>query len=235
MAADVVADIGAADRAGLRCHRLRHNAIGLSFRDPGVDYSRQTPARRLLALVEALGVRPIMIAHSFGAGPAAEAAMLQPEAFAGLAVGSGMIELGRDGSGRTRSWPLGHPFLRELAISATLANPSATGPRLRGLLHRKEAATPEMLDVLNQPGRRAGTTAALADSLPSLLVQSAAGLSTWVGTRQALPLPLALLWGDHDGASPPQDWQNLAALTGAPLSILTDTGHNPQIEVSADF
>lgn len=209
--------------------------MGWSFRDPEGDYSRQTQARRLLALVEALGIRPVVVAHSFGAGPAAEAAMLQPEAFAGLVVVSGMIELGRDGSGRTPPWPLGHPFMRELAISATMSNPSATGPMLRRLLARKEAATPDLIEMLNRPGRRSGTTAALADWLPSLLVPPTGALSTQARNWQALPVPLAFLWGDRASASPLSDGEALAELTGAPLFILTDSGHIPQIETPADF
>jgi pimeloyl-ACP methyl ester carboxylesterase len=209
--------------------------MGWSFRDEGGDYSRQAQAKRLLALVEALGVRPVLIAHSFGAGSAAEAAMLEPDAFAGLVVVSGMIDLGRDGSGRAPSWPLGHPFMRELAVAATLTNPSATGPMLRRLLHRKEAVTPDLLQMLKRPLSRKGTTAALADWMPGLMVPPTGALSTRRENWQDLPLPLAFLWGDRDPATPLRDGQDLAALTGAPLSILADTGHIPQIEAPVEF
>jgi pimeloyl-ACP methyl ester carboxylesterase len=209
--------------------------MGWSFRDAGGDYSRQTQARRVLALVEALGIRPVLIAHSFGAGAAAEAAMQQPEAFAGLVVVSGAIGLDRDGSGQTPPWPLGYPFMRELAISATVTNPPAIGPMLRRFLHRKEAATPEVIDMLNRPNRRAGTTAALADWLPSLLVAPAGAASTRPEAWAALGLPVAFIWGDRDTATPLADGQRLAELTGAPLSILPEVGHIPQIEMPAAF
>jgi pimeloyl-ACP methyl ester carboxylesterase len=209
--------------------------MGWSFRDAGGDYSRQTQARRVLALVEALGIRPVLIAHSFGAGAAAEAAMQEPEAFAGLIVVSGAIALGRDGSGQTPPWPLGYPFMRELAISATVTNPTAMGPMLRLFLHRKEAATPEVLDMLNRPNRRAGTTAALAAWLPSLLVSPAGAASTRPEGWQALSLPVAFIWGDRDTATPLADGQALADLTGAPLSVLPEVGHIPQIEAPAEF
>jgi pimeloyl-ACP methyl ester carboxylesterase len=209
--------------------------MGWSFRDPAGDYSRQTQARRLMALVRALEVRPVVIAHSFGAGAAAEAAMLEPDAFAGLVIVSGMIDLGRDGRGRPPPWPLGYRFMRELAVAATLTNPSATGPMLRRLLHRSEAATPDLLQMLNRPLRRGGTTAALADWMPVLMAPPTGALSTRRESWQALSLPLAILWGDRDPATPLQAGQDLAALTGAPLSILPDTGHIPQIEAPAGF
>lgn len=209
--------------------------MGWSFRDPGGDYSRQTQARRLIALVEALGVQPVLVAHSFGAGAASEAAMLQPDAFAGLVVVSGAIGLGRDGTGRTPPWPLGYPFMRELAISATVTNPPAMGPMLQRFLYRKEAATPEVIDMLNRPHRRSGTTAALADWLPSLLVSPAGVLSTTPEAWQGFALPLAFIWGDRDTATPLDQGRTLAEITGAPLSILTDVGHIPQIEAPVEF
>jgi pimeloyl-ACP methyl ester carboxylesterase len=209
--------------------------MGWSFRDPAGDYSRQTQARRLIALVDSLGIRPVLVAHSFGAGPAAEAAMLQPEAFAGLVVVSGMINLGSDGTGQTPPWPLDHSFMRELAISATATNPSATGTMLRRLLYREEAVKPDLIDMLNRPNRRSGTTAALADWLPSLLVPPAGALSTRPESWQAFPLPLAFLWGDSDSTTPLDQGQALADLTGAPLSILAEVGHIPQIEAPAEF
>lgn len=209
--------------------------MGWSFRAPAGNYSRQMQGARLLALVDALKVRPVVVAHSFGAGAAAEAAMRAHDALAGLVVVSGAIGLDADGAGMTPPWPLGHPFLRELAVSATVTNPSAMGMLLRQFLHRKDAATPEVIDMLNRPNRRAGTTAALADWLPSLLVPPVGALSTRPESWQAFPLPLALIWGDRDSATPLEDGQRLASLTGAPLFILTNVGHIPQIEAPAEF
>jgi pimeloyl-ACP methyl ester carboxylesterase len=209
--------------------------MGWSFRDEAGDYSRQTQAARLLALVEALEVRPVLIAHSFGAGAAAEAAMLQPDAFAGLVVVSGAIGLGRDGAGQSPPWPLGYSFMRELAISATVTNPPAMGPMLRRFLHRKGAASPDIIDMLNRPNRRAGTTAALADWLPSLLVPAADALSTRPDAWEGLAIPLAVLWGDRDTATPLEQGRRLAELTGAALFILPEVGHIPQIEAPAEF
>ncbi|MBA3908554.1 MAG: alpha/beta hydrolase [Rhodobacter sp.] len=208
--------------------------MGYSFRDPAADYSRPTQGRRVLALVEALEVKPIVVAHSFGAGAAAEAAMLDPAAFAGLVVVSGAI--GLDGpKGGSLPWPLGNPFMRELAVSASVTNPYAMGPLLRLFLYRKESATPDVIDMLLEPTRRPGTTAAVADWLPSLLVPPEAALSTQPTSWEGLTLPLAFLWGDQDSTTPLAQGERLASLTGAPLSILTEVGHIPQIEAPAAF
>jgi pimeloyl-ACP methyl ester carboxylesterase len=193
--------------------------MGWSFRDPKADYSRQTQARRLLAL---------------GAGAAAEAAMLDPEALAALVVVSGMIGLdGREGG--DLPWPLGNPFMRELAVSASVTNPYAMAPLLRLFLHRKDAATPEIVAMLLQPSRRPGTTAAIADWLPSLLVPPTGAMSTQPPAWAALTLPVAFLWGDRDTTAPLAQGERLASLTGAPLSILDEVGHIPQIEAPEAF
>ncbi|MCU0828484.1 MAG: alpha/beta hydrolase [Tabrizicola sp.] len=209
--------------------------MGWSFRDPAGDYSRATQARRTLALIKALRIRPVLVAHSFGAGPAAEAAMQAPASVAGLVVVSGAIGLGRDGTDQAPPWPLGYPFMRELAVSATITNPPMMGTLLRQFLHRQDAATPEIIAMLNRPGRRAGTTSAIAAWVPSLLVPPAGALSTTPEAWQTLDLPLAFLWGDRDTATPLAQGQALADLTGAPLSILTEVGHIPQIEAPAEF
>lgn len=209
--------------------------MGWSFRDPKGDYSRQTQALRLLALTRALGIRPILVAHSFGAGPAAEAAMLDPDAFAGIIVVSGAIGLDGHLEDKGLPWPLESVTMRELAISATVTNPRATGWLLRRFLYRTETATDEIIAMLNRPGKRPGTTAAYADWLPSLLVPPRDALSTRPESWAALTLPIALIWGDQDTATPLDQGQRLADLTGAPLSILKDVGHIPQIEAPAEF
>ena len=209
--------------------------MGYSFRDPGKDYSRKTQAKRLLALTEALGVKPVLVAHSFGAGPAAEAAMQTPEAFAGLVLVSGAIGLGSHLEARTIPWPLGNSTAREFAVSATVTNPPAMGWLLKLFLYRKETATDEVVAMLNRPGNRPGTTTAYADWLPSLLVPPKDAQSTRAEAWQALALPLALIWGDRDTTTPLDQGQHLADLTGAPLSILKDVGHIPQIEAPAEF
>lgn len=209
--------------------------MGWSFRDPAKDYSRTTQAARLLALTRALGVRPILVAHSFGAGPAAEAAMQDPAAFAGLVVVSGAIGLGSHLSDKTLPWPLGNPTVREFSVSATVTNPYAMRPLLKLFLHRKEAATDEVVAMLNRPGSRPGTTAALADWLPSLLVPPVGAQSTEAQAWAALTLPLAFIWGDRDTTTPLAQGEDLARITDAPLFTLQEVGHIPQIEAPAEF
>jgi pimeloyl-ACP methyl ester carboxylesterase len=221
--------------AGYRAIAFDMPPMGWSFRDPQGDYGRTTQASRVLALVDALKLRPILVAHSFGAGAGAEAVMQRPDAFAGLVVVSGAIGLDSHTAAATLPLPLRSRFTRELAVSATVTNPPAMGPLLRHFLYRTEAATDDVVAMLNQPGQRAGTTAAIADWLPTLLVPPTDAQSTRPEAWERLTLPVAFLWGDRDITTPLAQGQRLSGLTGGPLSILEEVGHIPQLEAPAEF
>lgn len=221
--------------AGYRAIAFDMPPMGWSFRDPQGDYGRTTQAKRVLALVDALRIRPILVAHSFGAGAGAEAVMQRPATFAGLVVVSGAIGLDSHTSAASLPLPLRARFTRELAVSATVTNPPAMGPMLRKFLYRKDTATDDVIAMLNQPGQRTGTTAAIADWLPTLLVPPTDAQSTRPESWQALTVPVAFLWGDRDTTTPLAQGERLSDLTGGPLSILTEVGHIPQVEAPADF
>lgn len=226
---------GALAAAGWRSIAFDLPPMGFSDRTPGDDYSRQHQADRIRALAAALGVRPVLVAHSVGAGPAAEAAMADPAAFAGLVVICGAIGLGEDGTGQSMPLPLRPRVLRETMVAATATNPFAMGFMLRMFVHRKEAATPGVIAVLRRPMALRGTTAALADWLPSLMVPPAGALSTTEAGWRDLAVPLALIWGAEDTATPPAQGEAIARITGAPMTVLSAVGHIPQIEDPAAF
>ena len=210
--------------------------MGFSDRDPRGGYSRERQAERIVALTDALGLKPTLVAHSFGAGPALEAVLRNPDKFAGLVVVSGAI--GLETHLEERSLPLVmQPLLfREAAISATATNPIAMGPLLGLFLHRKDSVTPETLEILNEPMRLRNTTEALAGWLPSLLVPPQEALSTRPDEISKAQIPAALIWGDKDPTTPlAQGEALLEALPNSTLTVLEDVGHIPQIEDPGGF
>jgi pimeloyl-ACP methyl ester carboxylesterase len=209
--------------------------FGFSDRDPAGAYDRVTQAQRVLALTEALEVRPILVAHSFGAGPAVEAAMMEPEAFAGLVIVNGALGLRSYEADRTL--PI---FLRPLVVREALASvallPFMTQPLLRQMIYVKEGATPEVAAVLQAPTRLRGTTRAFADWLPSLLVPPQDAQSTRPEAYQVLTLPTRIIWGREDTITPLPQGQEIAALVpGSGLLVLDGVGHIPQIEAPSLF
>lgn len=209
--------------------------MGFSERDPAADYSRQAQAKRIVALAESLGIKPFLIAHSFGAGAAAEAAMTSPQVFSGLVVVSGAIGLNPDPSVTGLPIYLRPMPIRQLLVSATATNPYLTATLLKAFLYRKGGVTPELITILQAPFLRKGTTAELARWLPALLVPPKDALSTTPQNWQSLVVPVAFVWGDKDSVTPLPQGQALADLTGEKLFLLSDVGHIPQIEAPDAF
>ncbi|MFD1796699.1 alpha/beta hydrolase [Paracoccus aurantiacus] len=224
---------------GYRAVGMDMPPFGFSDRDPEGDYSRQRQAARVIALADALHIKPVLIAHSFGAGAGVEATMIAPERFAGLVVVDGAIGIAKptEGDG-TKAMPL--PLrvrpLRELAVALTATNPLMTRRLLASLLYVKDAATDEVVRVLQRPMRIAGSTRAFADWLPSLLVPPAGARSTDPANYRDFCLPTGIIWGSEDSITPVQQGERLTGLiAGSSLTLIPETGHIPQIESPAAF
>lgn len=211
--------------------------FGYSTRDPNSDYSRETQAQRITALVDKLDVRPIIVAHSFGAAPAVEAAMIAPEKFSGIVLVAGAVGMNSHLSTKTRlPFPLNINMFRELLISATYTNPLATKQLVKLLIHRKEQAKEPYLSILRQPSRLTGSTNAFSDWLPSLLVPSKTARSTRLGSYRDLSLPMGLIWGDSDTISPLAQGQEIAnAVSDSQLFVMDRVGHMPFLENPLEF
>ena len=215
--------------AGYRAIAVDMPPFGFSQRDPAGDYGRPRQADRILALLEALDIRPVLVGHSFGAGPGVEAVMRDPGRFAGLVIVDGALGIG--GQGAALPAPLRSQVLREAAVSLTATNPLLTRRLLLSLIHVQEAATNEVVAVLQLPMRLSGSTAAFATWLPALLQPGTDARSTVAENYQALCLPTVLIWGEQDTVTPLDQGRRAVALVpGAELITLPDVGHIPQIE-----
>ncbi|KPA21384.1 Lipase 3 precursor [Shimia sp. SK013] len=219
-------------------HAIAYDLPPFGFSHPAADgdYSRPRQADRIIALVQALDTRPIAIGHSVGAGPLAEAVMKRPDLFDGFVVVDGAISLNSHLAPKTTPIWLRPTGLRRFLTSATLSNPLLTRLFLRNFISVKDAATPYVVQTLKVPLSRKGYTAAAADWLPQLFATPLDAHSTRPGNWQALPLPLALIWGETDTITPLSQGQDLqAANQSASLTVLPDVGHIPQIEAPEVF
>ena len=205
--------------------------FGWSGRDPRGQYDRVSQAKRLSAVLAAVGSEPaVVVAHSFGAGAAVELAVRQPEQLNGLVlVDAALGQFDVPESGGVAA-ALRLRALSELATAATVTNPVALGPLLRPMLARKESAEP-WLEVLRAPMRREGTTAAYARWLPSLFLADNKEISRRSSTLRQMRVPVSLIWGAADPVTPLEQGQRIAALTRArSLAVLPGVGHIPHIE-----
>lgn len=222
--------------AGYRAIALDLPPMGLSERVPGLDYSRQAQGLRILAFVEALEIKPVIVAHSFGAGAAVEAMMLEPDDFLGGVIVAGALGLGADGEGQSLPAVLKPPVIREAAMASTVTNPYVSKFLVRHYVYQKASITDDVIDLLEYPFQRRGTTGALADWLPTLIVPPRNAVSSDPARYANIGLPVALIWGREDTTTPPAQAEALQkALADAPLFWLDDTGHIPQIETPEVF
>jgi pimeloyl-ACP methyl ester carboxylesterase len=212
---------------------------------PGeLDYSRPAQAARLLLLIEALGGASsvALVGHSFGAGPALEAAMTSPARLRRVVLVDPALGLGPAGEAPTCTpvpgWArilLGRRDVRSVLISGSATYPPFTGDLLESFVHRRDAVTPERIAAYQIPMRRftygadigdwawtfAGSTCEKAVSLDPLR------LSAW--SRDGPPV--VLVWGAADTITPiAQARALLRWMPEAKLLELPDVGHIPHIE-----
>lgn len=210
--------------------------FGFSRPTRGGDYSRAAQAARIIALLETMDQRPIMVAHSISAGPVMEAVMIRPDLVAGVILVAGAVGLNSHLADKSLPAPLRAGPIRSLATSATVSNPLATGVLLRGFMHRTEGATPAAIATLKRPMRRRGFTPGVAAWLPELFVAPIDARSTRPEAWGTLDLPFGMIWGDQDTVTPPAQAEALLALQpGAFLEVLKDVGHIPQLEAPEAF
>jgi len=216
--------------------------FGFSDRAPDGDYSRETQALRIAGVLDALGLeRVILVGHSFGAGATMETVLRYPRRVKGLVLVAGALGL----PDRNQANPdppaaiatfLSLPVLPDLLVSATATNPMLTQRMLAGMVARKEAATPELADVLRRPMLRTGTTSGFVVWAQAFVATDPTAQSLRPHAYQTIRAPTRLIWGDLDTITPLAQGERIASLVGgARLELMEGVGHIPQIEDPARF
>jgi pimeloyl-ACP methyl ester carboxylesterase len=229
-------------QAGFQAIAIDLPPFGFSDHSPAAAYTRSDQARRILDLVRALQLKdPLIVGHSFGAGPAADAVMREPSAFKGLVLVCAALGLPTEGDEPPPDDAivraiLGQPLVAEALVASTVTNPLLTRTLLRSFLYRKDAATGHQADILRQPLNRSGTTRSYARWLPSLLFVDRAAISARPSNYSQLRTPTALIWGREDTVTPlPQGNRLHSLIVGSTLDVIDGTGHIPHIEAPAEF
>lgn len=225
-------------RAGFRVVAIDLPPFGFSDRARDGIYTRARQATQIKDVLDALGIgKAILVGHSFGAGATVEAAMRFPERAQGLVIVAGALGLAEPGAAPSadplaRLAPiLDRPLLAEALVAATVTNPWTTRPLLGTLLHRKEAATPEIAAILQAPLTRLGSTPEMARWLRRFGKPEPDAQSADIESWRRLPVATRLVWGDRDTVTPLAQAEHLAGLVaGARLAVLRAVGHIPQIE-----
>lgn len=224
--------------------------FGLSTTDstPG-DYTRATQARRVLAAARSLQGPVALMGHSFGAGPALEAAMISSAErgpIAQLILVDAALGLGPHGEAPECAAPpasalLARRGLREALVAATATWPGLTSTMLKSFVHRKQVVDESLLPAYRVPFSRTGYSGQLGDwawAFAASACEDALSLSprqvqAWAA---AFPGPVDIIWGARDEITPVDQALALSRwMPKAGLRMLDDVGHIPHIEDPAAF
>ncbi len=209
-----------------------------------LDYRRAAQAQRLLLALHALSKQPVvMMGHSFGAGPALEAAMREPASVRELVLVDPALGLGPHGEmtacrPEPLGWPMDSRAARTALVRATATVPALTGTLLGRFVHRKEVITPDKLVLYRRPFSRRNFSAQLGDWAATFASDDCAGSRSTdatalaAGARQSR---LALIWGAEDTITPAAQGVALGRLTGVTPRFIPEVGHIPHIEDPARF
>lgn len=217
--------------------------FGFSARPASGDYSAPAQGRRILGVLRSLQLESaVLVGHSFGSGATVEAALGEPSRIRALVLVDAALDLPENGSMQTPAPSLllrgflASRTLRRSAIAMFVTNPHFTRRALQSFIADPAVATDARVELYQRPQKLQGTTDAVADWLPSLLLPDRQASSNDPSAYRALTMPALLLWGEADTVTPLPRGQRLASLLpAATLVVLPRVGHIPQIEDTAQF
>ncbi|MFL6551431.1 MAG: alpha/beta fold hydrolase [Povalibacter sp.] len=134
--------------------------FGFSEKTPNLSYSKFDQGKRIVKVLESLGVsHATLVGHSFGAGPTVEAALLHPERVTKLIIVDGALSLQapdanlehRSIASRMTHAVLHMEPLRNAVVATFVTNPRFTRKLFQSLIADPEKATDWVVDVLQQP------------------------------------------------------------------------------------
>ncbi len=225
-------------QAGYRCIAIDIPPFGFSERPSTPSYGNAAQARRIVALMDALGIeRAILLGHSFGGGATLETALSIPERIDSLILADvGGLNLHLQATGEPQSpsaidWFLRTPLLRNPILATTATNPYFTKTLLRAMILDPADATEEKIRILQAPLVLEGATNTLGDWLQAVLGPQEVSRTSDPANYQHLKMPALIIWGDQDSMIPLQEGRYLETiLPDAKLLTMQGVNHIPHVE-----
>ncbi len=221
--------------------------FGFSSRPEDGRYDNDAQATRILALMDALHLeRAVLVSHSFGARATVAAALRAPERVRRLVLVD--AALGLDASPQAHAAPpppqepslavraLGVPWLRNVLVSATAANPLLTRKLVEGFVFDPASVTPAIVALYQAPMHVRGSTEHVGAWAHAFLTGDEAALRRNVDALPTSGLRVSLLWGERDTVTPLAQAEYLhRIIPGSELATIAGVGHIPHLEARDIF
>jgi pimeloyl-ACP methyl ester carboxylesterase len=231
--------------AGYYCIAIDIPPFGFSERPaaPSYAYGNAAQAKRIVALMDALGIdHAILLGHSFGGGATLETALMIPERVEMLIledVGGLNLNLQPTAKAKRPSGMelfLGTPSVRNPVLAATATNPLFTKMLISAMVLDPADVTEEKIRILQEPLVLQGATNTLGDWLQAVLGPQEISLTSDPAHYQTLTMPTLIVWGDHDTVIPLKEGEYLQSiLPDAELVLMEGVNHIPHLEDQERF
>lgn len=230
-------------KAGYRCIAIDIPPFGYSERPSTASYGNADQAKRIVALLDALGIeRAILLGHSFGGGATLETALMIPDRIEALVLADvGGLNLNLQPAPQTQNPSaielfLSIPFVRNPVLAATATNPLFTKTLISAMVLDPADATEEKIGILQEPLVLQGATNTLGDWLKAVLGPQEVSLTSDPANYQRLTMPTLILWGDSDTVIPLKEGKYLQSiLPNAELVLMEGVNHIPHLEDQETF
>lgn len=230
-------------KAGYRCIAIDIPPFGFSERPPTASYGNADQAKRIVDLMDALGIEhAILLGHSFGGGATMETALIIPHRIDALVLlDVGGLNLNLEAPPTTQSPSaaqlfLGTPVLRNPVLAATATNPLFTKTLISAMVLDPADVTEEKIRILQEPLVLQDSTNTLGDWLQEVLGPQEISLTSDPANYQRLTMPALILWGDSDTVIPLREGEYLLSiLPHAKLVMMEGVNHIPHIEDNEKF
>jgi pimeloyl-ACP methyl ester carboxylesterase len=224
--------------AGYRCVAIDIPPFGFSERPATPSYGNADQAKRIVALMDELGIRhTILFGLSFGGGATMETALMIPERIEALILlDVGGLNLNIQPAPETNNSSaielfLGTPAVRNPILATTATNPLFTKTLISSMILDPADATEEKIRILQEPLVLQDATNTLGDWLHYVLTVQEPSLTTDPANYQRLGMPALIVWGDRDTVIPLQEGEYLQSiLPDAELVVMKGVNHIPHLE-----
>ncbi|MDQ2691240.1 MAG: alpha/beta hydrolase [Chloroflexota bacterium] len=222
--------------ADYRCIAIDIPPFGFSERPATPSYGNRDQARRIVALMDSLGIeRGILLGHSFGGGATVETALMIPDRVEALILldvgGLNLNTLSPERGPSAAEIFLGTPAVRNPILATTATNPLFTRTLLSSMILDPTDATDEKIEILQAPLVLEDATDTLGDWLQYVLTVQEASLTSDPASYDRLTMPALIVWGDSDKVIPIEEGQYLNRLVPhAEFVVMQGVNHIPHVE-----